>query len=119
MALNDLLSLSESKDFFQQEITVERLRAAMPVMRQYIAYWREYPDIFVDFLCGGENAMQGTLKLYYYQRVFLRVSMRYRQVYATFPRGYSKSFLAVLVLMIRCVLYPGIDLFVTTGGNEI
>ena len=44
--------------------------------------------------------------------------MRHRYAYATFPRAYSKSFLSVLILMLRCVLYPGAHLFVTTGGKE-
>ena len=30
----------------------------------------------------------------------------------------KKSFLSVLILMLRCVLYPGAHLFVTTGGKE-
>lgn len=30
----------------------------------------------------------------------------------------SKSFLAILVLMLRCILFPGAKLFVTTGGKE-
>lgn len=44
--------------------------------------------------------------------------MRHRYVYATFPRAYSKSFLSVMALMIRCILYPQSELFVTTGGKE-
>ena len=44
--------------------------------------------------------------------------MRHRYAYATFPRAYSKSFLSVLILMIRCTLFPGSHLFVTTGGKE-
>ena len=44
--------------------------------------------------------------------------MRHRYVYATFPRAYSKSFLSMMVLMLRCILYPGAELFVTTGGKE-
>lgn len=44
--------------------------------------------------------------------------MRHRYAYATFPRAYSKSFLSVLILMLRCVLFPGAHLFVTTGGKE-
>jgi hypothetical protein len=35
-----------------------------------------------------------------------------------FPRAYSKSFLSVLVLMIRCILYPRSKLFVASGGKE-
>lgn len=43
--------------------------------------------------------------------------MRHRYAYATFPRAYSKSFLSVLALVIRCILYPGSHLFITSGGN--
>ena len=48
----------------------------------------------------------------------MRIAVRYRQVYAVFPRGYSKSFLAVLSLMIRCILYPGSKLFTSAGGKS-
>ena len=39
-------------------------------------------------------------------------------MYATFPRAYSKSFLAIMILMIKCILYPRAHLFVTSGGKE-
>lgn len=117
MALADLLKLSTLQTK-KKGISEERLKAQIPVFRQYIAYWREYPDMFVEFLCGGSNAPADTLHLYFYQRVFLRVVMRHRQAYATFPRAYSKSFLSVLVLLLRCVLFPNSHLFVTTGGKE-
>ena len=61
---------------------------------------------------------EGEFKFYFYQRVFLRVVMRYQYVYAVFPRAYSKSFLSVLAFMVRCILYPGAHLFVTSGGKE-
>lgn len=44
--------------------------------------------------------------------------MRYKYLYAVYPRAYSKSFLAVLILIVRCILYPGAKLFVTSGGKE-
>ena len=44
--------------------------------------------------------------------------MRHKYTYFVFPRAYSKSFLSILVLMIRCVLYPGAKLFVSSGGKE-
>ena len=69
-------------------------------------------------MVGGDKAPPDGLKLFFYQRVFLRAAMRYKYVYAVFPRAYSKSFLAVLILMIRCILYPGAKLFVTSGGKE-
>ena len=72
--------------------------------------------MFVEFLCGENNPEN--FHLFFYQRVFLRAVMRHRYAYATFPRAYSKSFLSVLILMLRCVLFPGAHLFVTTGGKE-
>lgn len=32
--------------------------------------------------------------------------------------AYSKSFLSMMALMLRCILYPGAQLFVTTGGKQ-
>ena len=118
MALQDLLNLQNSKS--KIGISQERVEAIKPVLRQYIAYWREYPDMFIDFLqtgADGEIPKEG-LRFFFYQRVFLRIALRYRQVYAVFPRGYSKSFLAVLSLMIRCILYPGAKLFASAGGKS-
>lgn len=115
MALKDLMELSKSKNTKKTGLSEERIRAQIPVIRDYVAYWREYPDKFVDFLCGSNPE---NFHLFFYQRVFLRAVMRHRYAYATFPRAYSKSFLSVLVLMIRCILYPGSHLFVTTGGKE-
>ena len=115
MALKDLMSLVSTGDNKKMGLSEERINAIIPVAREYVSFWREYPDIFVEFLCGNNP---NNFKLYFYQRVFLRAVMRHRYAYATFPRAYSKSFLSVLVLMLRCILYPGSHLFVTTGGKE-
>lgn len=114
MALTDLVSLSLGS-VKKVGLSEERIKNQKDKLRQYIAFWREYPDIFVDFLCGSNPE---NFHLFFYQRVFLRAVMRHRYAYATFPRAYSKSFLSVLVLMLRCILYPGSHLFVTTGGKE-
>ena len=115
MALQDLLDLTLDRGQQKIGLSEERVRAQIPVVRQYVAYWREYPDMFVEFLCGDNPE---NFSLFFYQRLFLRAVMRHRYAYATFPRAYSKSFLSVLVLMLRCILYPGSHLFVTTGGKE-
>ena len=119
MALEHLLNLTYSKDSKKIGISEERIHRIKPVMRSYIAFWREYPDLFVDFMSTGwDPEAKPTFKLLFYQRVFLRVSMRYKYVYAVFPRAYSKSFLSVLILLIRGILYPGAKLFSTAGGKE-
>ena len=118
MALQDLLDLSGNRK--KIGISPERVEAVKPVIRKYVAFWREYPDLFVDFMVRGNRTevKEGEFKFYFYQRVFLRSVMRFQYVYAVFPRAYSKSFLSVMALMIRCILYPGAHLFVTSGGKE-
>ena len=117
MALQDLLDLSTQRR--KIGLSEERINAVMPIIRQYTAFWREYPDLFVDFMVrGNREPKDGEFRFYFYQRVFLRSVMRFQYVYAVFPRAYSKSFLTVMALMIRCILYPGAHLFVTSGGKE-
>lgn len=66
MALADLLSLSNKK----AELTEERIAAAIPAMRDYISFWREYPDCFIDFMqTGYQENVELTFKLYAYQRI--------------------------------------------------
>lgn len=88
MALADLLKINESRKVGLSE---ERVNAILPIVRQYVAFWREYPDIFVDFMVHGydEERMKKSeiFRFYFYQRVFLRVSMRYKYTYFVFPRA--------------------------------
>ena len=118
MALQDLLDLSQSRK--KIGLSEERVDAILPIVRRYVAFWREYPDLFVDFMVRGNTTEKkdGEFRFYFYQRVFLRTVMRYQYVYAVFPRAYSKSFLTVMSMMIRCILYPDAHLFVTSGGKE-
>lgn len=118
MALQDLLDISQKRE--KIGLSEERVNAILPIAGQYIGFWREYPDMFVDFMVRGTRTevKEGEFHFYFYQRVFLRAVMRHQYMYAVFPRAYSKSFLSVLALMCRCVLYPRAHLFVTSGGKE-
>ena len=119
MSLQHLLNLSNSGK--KIGLSEERVMAIVPIARQYIAFWRWYPDMFIDFLQTGGNPEKEKdkgINFYFYQRVFLRACMRYKYVYMVFPRAYSKSFLSIMILMCKCVLYPGCKLFVTSGGKE-
>lgn len=134
MALQDLLKISDNKK--KIGISEERIAAIKKPLRQQFAFWRVYPDLFVDFMQTGgkpvylnengqrcykndkDEEVKLTFSLFFYQRVFLRIGMRYKYVYAVFPRAYSKSFLSVLILMIKCILYPGAQLFSAAGGKE-
>ena len=113
MSLQSLLDLTSSRNK-KIGLSEERIRACMPEVRKTIAFYREYPDLFIDDIKGPDC----NFRFYFYQRIFLRIVMRHRKVYATFPRAYSKSFLSMMALMLRCILYPGCELFITTGGKE-
>ena len=68
-----------------EELTPERIKEDMPLLKDLIAYWRLYPDRFVDYLCSLNP--NNTFKFYYYQRVYLRAAMWYKHVYCVYPRG--------------------------------
>ena len=115
MSLAALLKLSTQHDRNQKYGSlIQRIDNEMEDIRYMFSFYREYPDLFIDFIKGPDC----TFEFYFYQRVFLRIVMRHRYVYATFPRAYSKSFLSMMALILRCIFYPGSELFVTTGGKE-
>ena len=126
MSLQSLLDISERGGHLKQGLSEERLSEQLPHLRNLVSFYREYPDYLIDamlknneYKAGEDNPYNpNNFHFYFYQRIFLRVVMRHRYVYATFPRAYSKSFLSMLVLMLRCILFPNSQLFVTTGGKE-
>lgn len=68
MALKDLLKLNEEHK--KIGVSEERVKKVMPALRNYIAFWREYPDLFVDFLqTGGDPNKKKSFNFLYYQRV--------------------------------------------------
>lgn len=83
MSLQNLLDSSLAYEGKKQGLSEERLMAQLDNLRQKIAFFRQYPDLFIDFIQGPK----GEFKFLYYQRIFLRIVMRHRYVYATFPRA--------------------------------
>ena len=73
-----------------------------------------YPDVFLD-LITPENE---TIKLFFYQRIFLRVAMRFKVVYVTACRAWSKSFLTILALFLQCVFIPGRKVFICAPNKS-
>lgn len=115
MSLQNLLDLSSSHDgMIKEEVSSQRLLNNLDDLRDMIAFYREYPDLFVDDIKGPDC----TFKFRFTQRIFLRSIMRHKYVYCVFTRGFSKSFLAIMGLMLKAVLFPGSKVFVTTGGKE-
>ncbi len=48
MSLESLLNLSNP--YKKIGISEERIEVIKPQLRQTFAFWREYPDLFVDFM---------------------------------------------------------------------
>ena len=60
------------------------------------SFFSAYPDIYLDLITPeGDN-----ISLFFYQRIFLRAVMRFKTVYITACRAWSKSFLTILGLML-------------------
>lgn len=115
MALSNLLSFINEREKAKKEISKKEVEDKLGAYQRIISYWRRYPDKFIDFLCSLNP--NNKFKFYLVQRIYLRIACRYRNMYAVFSRGFSKSFLAVLSLMIKAILYPGATLIVVAEGK--
>ncbi|KFZ25885.1 MAG: hypothetical protein KQ78_01841 [Candidatus Izimaplasma bacterium HR2] len=109
------VAIAKEKDFGLNnlEITEERLNKIEPELRKQFGFWKAYPDLFLDIILPKES----NFNFYFYQRVFLRIAMRYKLIYATFTRAFSKSFLSIIIEYLKCIFYPGAKQFITTGGK--
>lgn len=85
MSLESILHVASENKIVHEEITPEVIADNLPKLRQLIAFWRVYPDKFVDYLCSLNP--NNSFKFYFYQRVYLRAMMRYKHVYLVCPRG--------------------------------
>ena len=53
MGLAELMAVSLDNNRKKVGLSEERIKAQIDKIRQYVSFWREYPDIFVEFLCGS------------------------------------------------------------------
>ena len=83
MSLKNLLELSVERENKKQGLSPERIDAQLDDLRYLISFYRQYPDLLIDYMKGPDC----NFEFFFYQRIFLRVVMRHRYVYATFPRA--------------------------------
>ena len=93
-------------------LTKEFLDANQELFTNYLNYWLLYPDLFLDAIQPKDDAKN--FHLFFYQRIALRASMRYRYHYWTATRATSKSFTAYLSSVVRAVLLPGSNIFISS-----
>lgn len=92
----------ERNDMAQVVVTPQYVEDHRQEMEDMVRIITLYPDYLIDWITP-----QGSyFKLFYYQRLFLRVCMRYREVSGTFPRAYSKSFLNFISMIFKAMTLP-------------
>lgn len=78
-----------------------------------------YPDVFLDLITPEDS----NIRLFFYQRIFLRAAMRFQRVNVSACRAFSKSFLTILGLFLQCIFIPGRKVFICapnkTQGAQI
>ena len=84
------------------------------IVKQYSQFFSAYPDLFIDLITPSDSNFQ----LYFYQRIFLRACMRYRYHYCTAPRAFSKTFLSILALFLKCIFQPRSKVFICAPGKN-
>lgn len=93
----------ERNDEEKVVITPDYINEHQKEMEDMVTLFTLYPDYLIDVITPHDSYF----KLFFYQRVFLRVCMRYQIVSGTFPRAYSKSFLDFIANIIRSIMLPG------------
>ena len=80
---------------------------------EMLSIFTAYPDVFLDFITPEDS----NFGLFFYQRVTLRSIMRYKDIYVTAPRAFSKSFITILGLILQCIFMPGTKRFICAPGK--
>ena len=77
-------------------------------LQEVMTIFSAYPDVFLDTI-----ATENSFSLFFYQRIVLRAMMRYKDIYLTACRAFSKSFLIILAMFLQCIFMPGTKRFIT------
>lgn len=95
-------------------LTESYLQAHRDLFEQYATFFTVYPDLFLDLIAPEEPM----IVLFPYQRVFLRAIMRYKNVYVTACRAFSKSFITILGEVLQCIFMPGTKRFICAPNKN-
>lgn len=91
-----------------------RINKNLALYEIYCTFFTAYPDLYLDLIKPEKSGFN----FYFYQRIFLRACLRYRQVYTTAPRAFSKSFISILAIYLICIFRPGAKMFICAPGKE-
>lgn len=95
-------------------LSKHRIDSHLALYQIYCTFFSAYPDLFLDLIKPENSGFQ----FFFYQRIFLRACLRYRLVYTTAPRAFSKSFISILAILLICIFRPGMKEFICAPGKE-
>ena len=84
------------------------LEKNMEKIGNVMSIFSAYPDIYLDII----KPQDSSFTLFFYQRITLRALMRFKDVFGTAPRAFSKSFITILAMMLQCIFIPGTKRFI-------
>lgn len=96
------------------QLTKERIEQHRQLYEKYCNFFSAYPDLYVDLISRSED----TFTLFFYQRIFLRACLRFKQVYIIAPRAFSKTFISILAIILQCIFIPKTKRFICAPKKE-
>lgn len=109
------------KKYYRKDVEVEKgvvlteeyLIRHEEFFKRIMEFFSAYPDLYLDTI----KPIDETFTLFFYQRIVLRAVMRYKEIYITAPRAFSKSFITILAMMLQCIFMPGTKRFICAPGK--
>jgi hypothetical protein len=95
-------------------LTQQKIESNRKLYEYYINLFTAYPDLYLDLITPSYDSFS----LFFYQRIFIRASMRYRYHFCTATRAFSKTFVSVLALILKCIFLPGTKAFVVAPNKS-
>lgn len=95
-------------------ITNEYLERHYEDLCKWVNLFSAYPDYYLDII----KPVDSEFSLFFYQRFTLRALMRFKDVFITAPRAFSKSFITILAFFLQCVFIPGRKVFICANTKQ-
>ena len=114
---NELIERAEREGIELEKgatITNEWLEQHYDMLKDWVNLFTAYPDYYLDII----KPVDSEFGLFFYQRLTLRVLMRFKDVFITAPRAFSKSFITILAFFLQCIFIPGRKVFICANTKQ-
>ena len=107
--------MAERKKKSVQEIAQDKEQKIMNTVAWRCGYYRANPQRFVSEVLG--------ISLKWFQKILIWAMMHYNYIMYLAARGQGKTYLTALYCCVRCILFPGTKIIVSSGtlkqANEV